>query len=742
LKGKKNMSLKALQEYTYYSRYAGYLKEEKRRESWPEAVDAMMDMHLRRYPQVAEDIEWVRPLLKEKRVLGSQRALQFKGRPIEKTNARLYNCSASYCDRIRFFQEAFWLLLCGCGVGYSVQRHHIAKLPEFTVKRGRGKTETFVIPDSIEGWSDGLGILLATYFPHPEFPEWKNRKVKFDFDDIRPAGSPLGSGVGKAPGPGPLKNALEKIRELLDVCKNQSPILRPIDAHDIIMHAADAVLSGGVRRSSCLALFSKDDTEMATAKAGNWRHENPQRGRANNSALLLRGDTTKAEFTDLMKTVKEYGEPGFIWAEDREAIFNPCGEVGLFAYDDEGNSGWEMCNLSEINGRKVKCKEDFALAARAAAILGTLQAGYTDFSYLGETTEKIVRRESLLGVSATGMMDNPDVLFHSETQKEMAKLIVKVNEWMAKKIGINSAARCTCIKPSGTASCMLGSSSGVHPHHAKRYFRRVQGNSMETVLQYFKDHNPLAVEKSDWDANDTDEVLTFCVEVPDGAKTKNQFKAIDMLEHVKLTQQHWVSAGKRKNLCTQPWLTHNVSNTIRCLEEEWDEVTDYIYKNRKLFAGITLVNESLDLDYPQTPYCHVHLPSEILSMYGDGALMASGLVVDGLYSFDSNLWKACDAVLGLGDPLEEPKQPVNGEYEYWKKKMDWVRRVEQFAQRYCDGDLRKCTYLLKEVNNWKLWLDLKREYKQVPYEELVEETNETKLLESVACSNGQCEVFV
>jgi ribonucleoside-diphosphate reductase alpha chain len=421
------MSLKALQDYTYYSRYAGYLEEEKRRESWGEAVDAMMDMHLRRYPQVAEDIEWVRPLVKERRVLGSQRALQFKGRPIEKTNARLYNCSASYCDRVRFFQESFWLLLCGCGVGYSVQRHHIAKLPQFT-KKHRRKTEIFTIPDSIEGWSDALGILIATYFPHPELPKWEGRIVKFDYDDIRPAGSQLGSGVGKAPGPGPLRNSLEKIRELLDVCKLQSPKLRPIDAHDIVMHAADAVLSGGVRRSSCLALFSKDDLEMATAKSGNWRHENPQRGRANNSALLLRGDTTKAEFFDLMKTVKEFGEPGFIWADDKEAIFNPCGEVGLYAYDDEGNSGWEMCNLSEINGKKVKCKEDFALAARAAAILGTLQAGYTDFAYLGETTEKIVRQESLLGVSATGMMDNPDVLFHSETQKEMAKLIIKVNE--------------------------------------------------------------------------------------------------------------------------------------------------------------------------------------------------------------------------------------------------------------------------------------------------------------------------
>jgi ribonucleoside-diphosphate reductase alpha chain len=735
------MSLKALQEYTYYSRYAGYLEDKKRRESWAEAVDAMMDMHLKKYPEVAEDIEWVRPLVKERRVLGSQRALQFKGKPIEKKNMRLYNCTASYCDRIRFFQESFWILLCGAGVGYSIQKHHVAKLPKFTKKTSR-KTETFVIPDSIEGWADALGVLIATYLPHPDFPKWEGKKVEFDYAEIRVKGSKLGSGVGKAPGPEPLRNALEKIRELLSICKKRGPALRPIDAHDIIMHAADAVLSGGVRRSSCIALFSKDDEDMLKAKVGNWRHENPQRGRANNSVVLIRDEITKSEFKDIIENVKEFGEPGFIFVEDKEALFNPCSEIGLYAYDQDGNSGWAVCNLCEINGKKVRCKEDFALACRAAAILGTLQAGYTDFTYLGDVTESIVEREALLGVSVTGMMESPDVLFHPETQQEMAKLIVKVNTWMAKKIGINPAARVTAIKPAGTTSCVLGTSSGVHPHHAKRYFRRVQSNGMETVLQHFKKYNPQAVEKSVWDANDTDEVITFCIEVPDGAKTKNQVRAVELLECVKLTQQNWISAGKRKALCAQPWLTHNVSNTCSVLPDEWDEVTNYIYKNRKWFAGISLLPQSGDLDYPQAPMCHVHLPSEILSMYGDGALMASGLIVDGLYAFEDNLWKACDAALGFGDPLEEPTQPRNGDYEHWKRKVEWIRRVKQFAARYCDGDIRRCTYMMKEINNWKMWLDLTREYQDVLYNELIEKENGTKLLETIACSGGKCDILI
>lgn len=726
------MSIRALQDYTYYSRYARYNKEQKRRETWSEAVERVKEMHLRKYPQVAEQIEWAFDLVKQKRVLGSQRALQFGGKPIEKKEARLYNCWASHCDRIRFFQECFWLLLCGGGTGFSVQKHHVAKLPDFSKKRAN-QTKAFQIPDTIEGWSDALGILLGSYMEHPEFSEYLSYDIEFDYSQIRPAGSLLSSGSGRAPGPEPLRKALNIIQELLKDRYSHFDRLRPIDAYDIVMHASDAVLSGGVRRSATIAVFSADDDEMLHAKTGNWFVENPQRGRSNNSALLLRDQTTKEQFDKIIEAVKQYGEPGFFWSDSTEQIGNPCMEIMFWPVLQKLGqlfSGWQPCNLCEINGKKIKSVEDFKIACRGAGIIGTLQAGYTKFDYLGKVSEEIARREALLGVSITGMMDNPDIIFDSDTQREMAQLVLDTNKCMAELIGINPAARATCVKPAGSTSCILGSSSGIHPHHAKRYFRRVQSNSMESVLQHFKESNPLAVEHCVWSASGTDEVITFCCEVPDGAKTKTDVPALDLLDMVKSTQQNWVSAGKRPELCTQPWLSHNVSNTVNVRPNEWQDVADYIYENRKWFAGVSLLPQSGDLDYPQAPFCRVYTPREILQRYGEGAMFASGLIVDGLHAFANNLWEACDVAMGI-NPL--PDEAVDDQ-------KDWVRRVHQFADRYCEGDVRLVTYLMKDVNNWKLWLDLDREYQDVDYTKLIEETDETKPMDTIACSGGKCEV--
>jgi len=757
------MSIKALQEYTYVSRYARFNQKEKRRESWNEAVDRVMQMHIRKFPHMISDIEWAFDKVKQKLVLGSQRALRFGGKSIEQKNARMYNCCVSYCDRVRFFQETFWLLLCGCGTGFSVQHHHIGKLPDFHESRTSGqvhKKRKYIIPDSIEGWSDALGILLATYMPHEEFSEWYGCDVTFDFSHIRPAGAVLASGVGKAPGPEPLRRSLEIICKLMDDRCKRFKRLRSIAAYDIVMHISDAVLSGGVRRSATICLFSVDDMDMRKAKTGNWFTENPQRARSNNSMLLIRGETTKEQFEEAMKDVKEFGEPGFVFADHPDLVVNPCVEIGMWpVHWKTGISGWQMCNLCEINGRKIKSKEDFAIAAKAAAIIGTLQASYTNFEYLGQTSKEIVEREALSGVSITGMMDNPDIIFDEENQQEMAKLILDTNEWMAKQIGINPAARATCVKPAGTTSCILGSASGIHPHHAKRYFRRIQGNYMEAPLQFFKERNGIAVEKSVWSANKTDEVITFCVEVPDGAKTKNQLSALKLLEHVKSTQANWVMAGTRPELCTQPWLTHNVSNTINVRPDEWDAVTDYIFDNRRFFAGIALLPQSGDLDYPQAPFTTVHTAREIVQMYGEGSLFASGLIVHGLRAFDDNLWIACETVLGYGDPLVEPKSPeaelvgdvINYEHMQehhahkiahasWEAKKDSVRRAVQFANRYFEGDSRHMTYCLKEVHNWKLWQDLQREYKDVDYSLMIEETDETKPMDTIACAGGACSI--
>ena len=786
-----NSILKAMSDYVFTSRYARYSKELKRRLTWKEVNKIVREMHLEKYPEIADEINESFDLVDDKVVLGSQRALQFGGLPVKKHNARIYNCSASYCDRPRFFQEAMYLLLCGCGVGFSVQKHHIAKLPK--IKKRTGDVVKYIIPDDIEGWSNSIGVLLSSYFVEgQEFPEYFNCKVEFDYSEIRPEGSPLSSGVGKAPGSKGLKASLERIERLMDslVSSTDGEVsIRPINAYDIIMHSSDAVLSGGVRRSSCITLFSPDDDEMMNAKTGDWRITNPQRGRSNNSVLLIRGNVEKEYFNSIINKVKQFGEPGFIFADDKETLVNPCVEVSMFAYEtfDDGNggikrddtgypiigrSGWAFCNLAEINGKKIKSIEDFEKAAIGGATIATCQAGFTSFPYLGKVTEGIVEREALLGVSITGIMDNPDIILNPEIQKRMAEIIKDVNKRIAKKIGIRPAARVTVVKPAGTTSLILGSASGIHPHHAKRYFRRIQSNKNEMPLQYFKLWNPIAVEESQWSVNKTDEIITFCIEVPKGAKIKNQVGALELLEDVKLTQQNWIKYGTNEELCVLRGMKHNVSNTIHVKDDEWDSVANYIYENREYFTGVSLVSIHGDKDYVQAPNCAVYTATEILHEYGEGSLLASGLIVDGLKVFNDDLWSACDSVLNIGEALyskdvqrlinsspEEKKRweeiGINNTtklalIEGWLKdnvkdinlKRDWVRRANQFAVRYFDCDIRKMTYCLKDVRNMKLWLDLNREYLEVDYTALIEDSDNTKLQEAMACSGGSCEVNV
>jgi len=730
------MSIKSLMDYSFVSKYARWLPEKSRRETWKESVDRVMNMMYEQYPELNGDIAWAYNMMHKKRVLGSQRALQFGGKPIFKHNARMYNCISSYCDRLRFFQECMYLLLCGCGTGFSVQKHHIAKLPCF-VKSSKRNGKKFVIQDSIEGWSDAVGVLVSSYFDQKElFPEYTGKSVQFDFSKIRPAGSYLSSSAGKAPGPEPLKKALTNIRKILeraiknaDFCSQELRRLSSIEAYDIVMHAADAVISGGVRRSATICLFSANDEDMAKAKTGNWFHENPQRGRSNNSALLIRNKTSAKKFHELMQSVREFGEPGFVWSDHRDLIVNPCVEIGMYPVDVEtGESGWQACNLSTINCAKIKTEEEFYESCRAAAIIGTLQAGFVELPYLGEVSERILKRESLLGVSMTGMMESHEICLNPSIQKKGARLIKKVNKALAKKIGINPAARTTCIKPEGTTSCVLGTSSGIHPHHAKRYIRRVQANKMEPIYQYFKTINPTACEESVWSANASDEVVSFCIEVPAGSKTKNKIGAIDLLEYVRSTQQNWVMIGKTDDLCTKPWLNHNVSNTINVKPDEWDEVEEFIYNNREYFCGISLLPVTGDKDYPQAPFTTIYLPSEQVAHYGDASLWVSGLIEVALDLWEDNLWAACDVLLGLGERTKGGA------------KKNWVARCEKFAGKYFDGDIRKLTYCMKDVYNWKEWVDLNREYKTVDYTNVIEEEDNVKPEQEWACSGGACEV--
>ena len=749
------MSIKALQDYTVYARYAKYLPEKNRRETWSETVERMFHMHERKYgeqlisnPRFNDLFQKCKRAVLNKKILGAQRALQFGGAGIEKHQARIFNCCYSYCDRPKVFGEIMYLLLCGCGVGFSVQKFHVKKLPE--IKKLKNKTREIIIDDSIEGWADAVFDLVNSYFIGGE-------KITFNFSKIRPAGAMISGGF-KAPGPDGLKRSLEKIRSVLDVRFNTRNSgekefinkLRPIDVYDIIMHSSDAVLSGGVRRSATLSLFSVDDEEMIKAKTGDWFITNPQRGRSNNSAALLKNKTTKEEFHNLMESTRQFGEPGFIWLDDLNIGYNPCVEISLFPQTEDGRSGIQFCNLTSINASKCKTEEDFYYACEMSSILGTLQAGYTDFKYLSPESKEITEREALLGCSITGVMENPEIILNKKIQKKGAEIIKEINKEIAEIIGINQSARTTALKPEGTASCILGTSSGIHPHHAKRYIRRVQANKLEFPAQLFEKENSLAVEESVWSNNGTDVVISFLCEVPVGSITKNQISAIELLEKVKLTQQNWVEFGTNVDLCVNPLARHNVSNTITVKDNEWKDVEDYIYKNKQWFAGISLLPFSGDLDYPQAPFSTVLTPYEIVREYGDGSILASGLVVDGLKAFNNNLWKACDAVLDRGEiSLFDYTKELNGGFtidgttgEQFYEQADWVRRALQFSNRYFEGNVAKMTHCLKHCYLWKYWLDLKRNYIEIDWSEVKEDPYYTEIntTGAQACAGGKCEL--
>lgn len=768
------MSLRALSTYTFNSRYARYNTSKKRRETWEEAVARVYTMHREKYaerivanPELDELITFAQSMQNKKRVLAAQRSLQFAGAPIFKHELKMFNCLFTHIDRSRVFAEILYSLLCGCGVGFSVQRQHVLQLPNI-VSEVPTTVCSFSIEDSIEGWADAIGVMIASFqSTSDEFSEYSNSKIEFNLSSIRPEGT-LIAGQFRAPGPDGLASSLKKVYDVIanriqstgfksDVFANK---LRPIDCYDIIMHISDAVLSGGVRRSATLCLFSHDDHDMLTAKTGNWFINNPQRGRSNNSAALLKGNVTQEEFAVLMKSTKEFGEPGFIWMDDLDIGYNPCVEIGMYPKTRDGRSGFQGCNLTEINGKWCDTKENFLRACEASAIIGTLQAGYTGFKYLTKESKEIFDEEALLGCSITGMMDNPDLLFDEEIQREAAQHILATNKKVAAMLGINPCARATCVKPAGSTSCVLGTASGIHPHHAKRYIRRVQANKGEFCLQETQRRNSAAVEDSVWSTNKTDAVISFLCEVPAGAIVKNQLTAVELLEKVKLTQQNWVAAGTNLDRCVNPKLRHNVSNTITVKDDEWSDVEKFIFDNQQWFAGISLLSSSGDLDYAQAPFATVMTPSELVKEYGDASVFASGLIVDGLAAFDDNLWRACDTVLGNGDDLsgvynvpEYPKKKTNKDlveyfltrdvFDAWFNKSDWKRRVVQFADRYFDKDVKRATYCLKHVSLWKTWCDLKRDYVEIDWADAIEEAQtyiDADTLGAQACSGNACEL--
>jgi hypothetical protein len=835
--------LEEMSNFIFTTKYARFNEVNKRRETLSETVDRVSEMHLRKYSFLPEEdinrIKWAFEMVKEKKVVPSMRSMQFGGKAVEAHNSRIYNCGVRHIDSLRAFAEFFYCLLSGTGMTAGVSEKVISNLPNLVNKEDKtGSVITYVIDDTIEGWADSVETLLMCYHKNTPF---SGRKIVFDYSKIRPKGTPLKTGGGKAPGHEGLQQAHRKIKNLLDYCIEElnSYLLRSIDIYDILMHCADAVLSGGIRRAATAVIFDHDDNLMLNAKINqkvssfkrfekidnlwegtvtvkkkkyevkltdyeyetllkenkeiSWIHTEPQRARSNNSVLLIRDKTTKVQFEKIVERTKQYGEPGFVFADDELALFNPCItkdtlintnrgnlnviqiidslnkeedlfalsfntinrtleyqqilhaektkedseifqietidgnklklskghlvytqrgyikveelnlEDSLFSFNEsndndfsglnidnhinnnnensnlkinkivygenelgiiikkiiknekrgyssllttkqlkirnitkienedvydiavnnnrnffankilvhncfeisfipktkDGRFGVQFCNLSEINGAKINSLEDWKLAIEAATILGTIQAGYTEFPYLSKAAKELTEEEALLGVSLTGWFDNPDLLLNDKNQYIMAKLAIKINEEWSKKIGINPASRVTCVKPSGTASAFLGTANGIHPNHSKRFFRRVQMNKLDNIYRFFKEVNSHATEESVWSNTKSDDVITFPITINDNAITKEDLSAIEHLSYIKRTQENWVVAGtspiNKKNI------THNISSTVLVKENEWEEVINYLFENRHYFTAVSLL-PNYDTIYKQAPF--------------------------------------------------------------------------------------------------------------------------------------------
>jgi len=561
-----NTSKDILSDITVHMKYAKYIPELNRRETWEELVTRNMNMHIKKYPKLEDEIRSNYKFVYDKKVLPSMRSLQFGGKPIEISPNRLYNCSFLPIDHIDSFSETMFLLLSGCGVGYSVQKHNIKQLPDIT-KPHLKRSRRFVIGDSIEGWADAVKVLVKSYMG-----DKRSSKIEFDYSDIRPKGARLVTSGGKAPGPQPLKECLTKVQGILDACEEGTK-LTSIQAHDIVCHIADAVLAGGIRRAALISLFSADDEEMIACKSGNWWETNPQRGRANNSAVLMRHKITEEFFFDLWKRVElsGSGEPGIYLNNDKAWGTNPCCEIALRPF--------QFCNLCEVNVSDVESQEDFNSRVCTAAFIGTLQAGYTDFHYLREVWKETTERDALIGVSMTGI-GSAAVL--QMDMKEGANIVKAENARVAKIIGINKSARCTTVKPAGTTSLVLGTSSGIHAWHNDYYVRRLRVGKNEAIYSYLNEHHPEILEDDYFRPHDT-AIISIPQKAPEGSIIRTE-SAMDLLERVKKVATEWVKEGHRHGSNT-----HNVSATVSLKDTDWGPAGEWMWANRDKYNGLSVL---------------------------------------------------------------------------------------------------------------------------------------------------------
>jgi ribonucleoside-diphosphate reductase alpha chain len=559
-----DISTRILSDITVYMKYAKYRPELKRRETWKELVKRNMDMHIKTYPNLKEEIKEVYKFVSNKKILPSMRSMQFAGKPIELSPNRIYNCAFAPVDDWRVFSEIMFLLLGGTGVGYSVQQHHVDCLPEIR-KPSTDKTRRFLIGDSIEGWADAVSVIVKAYF-------FGGSKPVFDFRDIREKGARLVTSGGKAPGPQPLKECLIKLEGILDA-KKDGEKLKPIEVHDMVCHIADAVLAGGIRRAALIALFSATDEQMISCKSGAWWETNPQRGRANNSAVLMRHKITKEYFMDLWKRIEASGagEPGIYLSNDKDWGTNPCCEIALRPF--------QFCNLCEVNVSDVDTQEELNARVKAASFVGTLQAGYTDFHYLRPIWQRTTEKDALIGISMTGIGSGAVLKLD---MKEAAKVVKIENKRVAEILGINASARCTTVKPAGTTSLALGTSSGIHAWHNDYYIRRVRVGKNESMYSHLAINHPELVEDEYFRPHDT-AVIGIPQKAPDTAIFRTE-SPIQLLERVKKVHGEWVKPGHRSGNNT-----HNVSATISIREHEWKAVGEWMWENKEFYNGLSVL---------------------------------------------------------------------------------------------------------------------------------------------------------
>jgi len=725
--------------------YSDYLKWDSLRgryETWDEACDKVLNTHHMKYGFIVEPLlEEVAESYYQKEFLSSQRNLQFREELILRNNAKIYNCCTTYAYAPDVFNKGFFVLLSGTGLGVSLKNKFVSQLPP--LYRRSNKVRSFVIPDSIEGWSEAVKVLISSYCHHPSlYNDYFRFQIKFDYTEIRPKGAAISGGF-KAPGYEGLKQSLERIESLLDqtIGENESVPFRSLIVYDVFMHLSDAVLSGGVRRSAMNIIMDLDDKELLHAKTGHWRQTHPWRARSNNSVGLLRHSFSKVDFNHLVSLNEGDNDLGFVFMSHEDEMFNPCFEIGFNFYEQIRNkqeSVFQFCNLNELNATACVDSEGHFSAAkfydlcRKSAIIGTLQAGYTSFPYLGKQTEDIVAGEALIGISITGWMTRPE-LFDAEILKKGAEIVKQTNEEVARLIGIRSAARTTTVKPSGNASVILKTASGIHPEHSKRYFRIMQLNKESDTAKYVLDHYPEMLEESLWSNTYSDYVVSVPCENLDNVIIKDKMQGVKHLKLIELVQNSWVAYGKNEEYCYNKLTNHNVSNTV--IIDDKNAVVDYIFEHQDNFTAVSFISLNGDKDYAQSPFTSVLNTKELVKKYGDAAIFMSGLIVDGLHYFNNDLWTAVKLAL-------DPKLAISGTRADVLLRKDWLRRVKQFSRNYFDGDLNTTIYCMKDVHLWHKWVKIKRNFELIDFVEILKEPEfiDIDKTAAIACSGVGCEI--